>query len=167
METKLAYQLENLIRQIVRDEIDVIINEGLINEERLEQIGDKLISISSKIGWLKGEKPLLKFYELLISHGFISCDFEIFKPHFIGSEKVTESVKWLTYTKHLVYLFDQLIICKFIPENNKPHQLLKEHFIDMRGHNPNNGCLRSLLNDVRNNKRILIIDNIISQLYEN
>ena len=73
-------------------------------------------------------------------------------------------IKWLSSTKQLVYLFNQLMVYKFIPKNDKPHKLLEEHITDIRGNCPSNGCLRTSLNNVRNNKSIQIIDNIIQAL---
>ncbi len=164
METKLVLQLNEIIRQIVRDEFNLLLSELPINKDKVDQKLPFESYIPSKIGWLKGEPQLLKLFELLSTHGYISCEYELFKSHFYGSIVKTENVRWQTHTIKLVYFFNQLMENHFIPENTKPHQLLKEHFIDMRGKNLNNATLRTLLNEVRNNKSIKVIENIIAEL---
>jgi len=172
MDSKLAQQLDIIIRQIVRDELKLLINEHSSNDETLAK-NDYLQTtiqtiISSKIGWLKGENILLLFYNLLISHGFTTCDFESFKIHFIGNNGAIEYIKWDTQTTRLVYLFNQLLLYKFIPENNTPHQLLTEHFINNEGKKLSNGTLRTSLNNVMNKKKSSeTIDNIIKELLKN
>lgn len=162
---------EENIRQIARDEFISLLQKqtenGLNSEPFSSSILSKQTPINSKIGWLKGEGTLLKFYNLLIAHGYIACDFEIFRFHFIEGKGIIEPVMWLSYTKRLVYLFDLLSSYKFIPECTTVHQLLKEHFVDRQGQKLKNGSLRSSLNQVRNDKRIQIIENIILQLEKN
>ncbi|MFA6922893.1 MAG: hypothetical protein WC223_01445 [Bacteroidales bacterium] len=164
-------EIEASIRQIVRDEITLIFGENyrqnISSLQNFHFPDNKTSVFRTKIGWLKGDKTLLKLHELLASHGFISCDFKIFKSHFIGNEDITASIEWHTYTKSLVYLFEQLMVNGFIPDNKKQHQLLKAHFIDERGNMLKNEVLRATLNDLRNNKRIQVIENIIAELYKN
>jgi len=176
MNPKLDHQFvqyfESFVRQIVRDEQKILLSEHTKFEGAISQINyskeSVLIIVSSKIGWLKGENKLLLFYELLISHGFITCDFETFKIHFTGNNGAIEYIKWNTQTTRLVYLFNQLILYRFIPENNTPHQLLTEHFINNEGKKLSNGTLRTSLNNVLNNKKsIETIDNIIKELIKN
>jgi hypothetical protein len=168
MDPKLAIQLESVIRQIVREEVALLMS----NQSAFDRPGTEIQCsgdipmevISNKIGWLKGEKALIKFHETLISYGFLVCKFEFFKMHFIGTQIPVKKINWNTHTKRLIYLFDQLIAYKYIPDNDEPHNLLRMHFIDVRGNDLVNERLRTSLNDIRNNKPIKIIDNIISEI---
>lgn len=156
------------IRQIIQEEFLLLITKrSKSNLENSHYFGSEIpkrLTISSKIGWLKDASILLRLYTYLISHGFIACDFEFFKAHFIHNKGTSEPIIWLSNTNRLVYLFDQLFLEKFIPELKNVHQLLKEHFVDKRGKKLKNGCLRSSLNQIRNNNRMKIIDDIIVQL---
>ena len=127
LELQLVRGIKSYVRQIVRDELKLLINEQTINEKSLTQINSLEASIlnivSSKIGWLKGENTLLLFYNLLISHGFITRDLETFKIHFIGNSGAIEKIKWNTQTTRLVYLFNQLLLYHFIHVNSTRQQL--------------------------------------------
>jgi hypothetical protein len=176
MEPKLEQQFvqyfENFIRQIVKDEYQLLLNSLVSYEVTIAQTNYSKdfiqTTISSKIGWLKGENTLLLFHNLLIAHGFISCDFEAFKIHFVGNIGTIEYIQWYSQTTRLVYLLDQLMGKKIIPETDTPHQLLKENFINNKGKRLCNRTLRSTLNNVRNNsKSTTIIDTIITELIKN
>jgi len=156
----------------VRVELKLLINEHDSNDETLTQINSLKASIlnivSSKIGWLKGEHTLQLFHSLLIAHGFITCDFDAFKIHFVGNNGTMEYIQWNSQTTRLVYLFNQLLLYKCIPEKNTPHQLLTEHFINNEGKKLSNGTLRTSLNNVLNNKKSSeTIDSIIKELIRN
>ena len=176
MNPKLDHQFiqyfESFVRQIVRDEQKILLSEHTSFKGAITQINYSkesiLIIVSSKIGWLKGDNTLQLFYTLLISHGFITCDIETFKIHFIGNNGAIEYIKWNTQITRLVYLFNQLILYNFIPENNTPHQLLTKHFINNEGKKLSNGTLRTSLNNVMNKKKSSeTIDNIIKELLKN
>ena len=141
----------------MRVELKLLINEHDSNDETLTQINSLKASIlnivSSKIGWLKGEHTLQLFHSLLIAHGFITCDFDAFKIHFVGNNGTMEYIQWNSQTTRLVYLFNQL---------------LTEHFINHEGKKFSNGTLRTSLNNVLNNKKSSeTIDSIIKELIRN
>jgi hypothetical protein len=168
MEANLSLELIKTIRKIVREEIELafkkISNQG---NKQLNCCNSKRIyqpTIRSKFGWLWDNKTLLRLYELLSAHGLIACKFQNFKLHFIDDKNTTDKINWLSSTNLLVYLFNQLALYHFIPQSKRPHKLIKEHFIDVRGNEPSNKCLRSSLNNVLNKKKIQIIENIIGSL---
>jgi len=72
MKLSLMQQLDNSIRQIIRDEFKLLINEQIHKTNNKNQInlseGYTETVISSKIGWLK--KTSLKHYNFLIFYGF-------------------------------------------------------------------------------------------------
>jgi hypothetical protein len=168
MELELSRQLENIIRQITRNEIDM--KDAGYNVRNVTR-GYKLNvftaptkNIANNIGWLKPEPVFKRLYDQLLSNGFIACTCESFKKHFLGTGEPSEKLIWHTETKLLVYLFDQLTLGKFIPKHRNFHLLLSNHFLDVRNRILKNGTLRSSLNQVRNNKRILIIESIVNEL---
>jgi hypothetical protein len=170
MEKNFAQQFERLIRQITRDELLLLINSSsckgvipLLNTFQAKPIKNK---ITSKLGWLKGEKSLLLFYNLLFSYGFISCGYDSFKPNFLGSDTNTESIVWIAPIKHLVYIFDRLMADKFIPENRNIHLLLSEHFLDKKGEMLGRGSLRTSLNNVRSSKKNQAIEDLLDKLLD-
>jgi len=169
MDSNLSQQLFSILRQIAREEFILLINEqtetGIsIPQIQYPQIPTQTI-ITSKIGWLKGNNSLLRLYETILTHGFIACDFETFRAHFIGTEITTEFIAWHSDITQLVYLFNQLKEEGFIPKHKNPHKLLEEHFLNRQGNHLNSRSLRSSLNNVRNNKPIKIIENIIQALH--
>lgn len=170
MDSKLSDQLFSVLRQIAREEFILLINEQSNNGLNIPHIHSSQIPTlkitTSKFGWIKENNSLLKLYEILLNHGFITCDFEAFRSHFIGTEITTEYIGWHSEITQLVYLFNQLQVEAFIPKHKNPHLLLQEHFLNKHGNNLKNKSLRSSLNNVRNNKPIKIIENIIHVLLE-
>lgn len=165
MELKLGQQLEELFREIARDEIRSLLANQFNQQVFLDQkdnLGDR--SYLNKIGWLIGDDALLNFHEQLTSHGFIVIDFESFKLHFKGNGNAIPII-WLSHTNRLVYLFDRLAD-NFIPEPNYPHQLLKIHFRDKHGREFKDGCLRSSLNQASAAKN-QVVEDILKVLENN
>ena len=148
---------EDTIRQIIRDEFSLLLKKKSKNKFNSQVF-------SSRIGWLKGDNTLIKLYELLISHGFIICNFQIFKTHFLGDSSKTEPIIWLSYNKWFVYLFDILLTKKFITKRGNLHQILEEHFLDKHGNKFKNGCLRGSLNQMKSSNQTDVIDEIIDLL---
>jgi hypothetical protein len=157
--TDLKTDLYNIIAQIAQVEAKSIL-QGLPKEKSIVYQHPT----STLIGWLKDKTALYNFFTILISYGFIACTFESFKAHFIESETIPVQTKWLSYKKHLVYLFHMLQLHGFIPIHNHPHKLVKEHFIDQLGKELNTDSLRTSLKDVRNNENSQVIEEIIHRM---
>lgn len=153
------------VRQVVHDEVNLLLSAK--QNDDLFISSPKLFSkkvFSTNIGWLKRDKALVNFHSILISYGFIATDFETFLSHFKGTGMTGKPLIWLSQKNHLVYLFNQLMVSGIIPRHKNLHQLLAAHFIDKNGNKLKNGSLRSSLNQIRNNKRIIIIDEIIERI---
>ena len=139
--------------------------------ELREQEPDKFIElfnsipeslIIKKIGWLKGETTLNAFYNSLIKHKFISCNFELFRIHFEGTEQPKAKTIWQANLNELAFLFSRLREEGIIPLCKNPHLLLQEIFLDKYGKPIKAGSLRTLLEKgISNGKRKEVIDKII------
>ena len=118
-----------------------------------------------KIGWLKGEFTLRAFYNSLIKHKSITCDFNLFRTHFEGTEQPQAKIVWQANLNELVYLFARLRDEKVIPLCKNPHLLLQENFLDKYEKPLNTGSLRTLLEKgISNDKRMEVIENIIEDV---
>jgi len=169
---QIVEQIENFTRQIIRDEVSLQIKAHSISKKAILPSIQKTKHSYILIGWLQGEKKLLKLYNLLITYGFIICDLNEFKIHFYGTSIEIDKIKWLTFVNQLTLLFDLLYTYDFIPYNHTPHNLIKQHFLNKNGESLNNNCLRSSLNNVRSsvgNKKqnCNSIENIIEKLLKN
>jgi hypothetical protein len=169
MEPKLAQQLDSIIRMIVRDELRSLINEPSNNENILIQIDySKTLNrktISDKIGWLKGETTLRAFYNSLVKYKSVSCDFNLFRTHFAGTEQPQAKIVWQANLNELVYLFARLREEGIIPMCKNPHLLLQEIFLDRYQKTLNSGSLKTLLEKgIRNDKRMEVIERIINDV---
>jgi hypothetical protein len=160
-------QSDFLFRQAV---LSALIEQGNIDPTPLKSF---LISIlentnqsnNEKIGWLKEEKKLLKFFKLLFSNGFINCDFALFESHFIEREHTPNKIIWKSNLNELVYLFWRIRDEGIIPLHKNPHILLQENFLDKYEMFIKVGSLRSLLEKgIKDNKRVELIDKIITQV---
>jgi hypothetical protein len=154
--TELKNELYNIIAQIIQTE-----TKSILHELPKEKHTSSQRLFTPFIGWVKGEAALSYFFTLLHSYGFIACDYETFKMHFLGSETIAGQIKWLSYKKHLVYLFDMLQVHGFIPIHKHPHKLVRGHFLDSNGNELAADTLRTLLKDVRNNENAQVIEEII------
>ena len=141
--SQITEELEKFTRQIVRDEFLI-----QIRKQSYESLNDYSFShqtgrCDSLIGWLQGDKKLSKLHKILTSYGYIICEYDEFKVHFIGNSEELKQIKWLTFTTQLTLLFDFLYTYKFIPKNNSQHNLIKSHFVNKYGENYKNESLRS------------------------
>lgn len=164
----LPKHLTSAFCRCLREEIILILKEFLGDNlspyQTVFSKSQKQRAIFRLIGWLKGENVLLQLHKILLSYGYISCDYRTFKSHFNGADFPFKPMSWHSETVKLVYLFSRLVEEDFIPIHGYPHSLLKEHFLDRKGNILKNDSLRSSLNNVRNNPRIKIIENIINEL---
>ena len=118
---------------------------------------------ADKIGWLKGETTLKVFWNSLLKHKFIDCDFDIFKTHFDGTNQPESKLIWQANINELAYLFARLREQEIIPLCKYPFLLLQKNFIDKYEKPIKANSLRTLLDKgIRNDTRIEIIENIIN-----
>ncbi len=150
MKQNLSQQLENIIRLIARNEVNLILM--------------KAISIS-KIGWLKSEISLKLFFTLLIRNKLIACEWHFFKSHFTDNDIINGNIVWKSNLNELVILFQYLRDNNIIPTVPNHHQLLQEHFLDRYGNRLKPMSLRVLLEKgISTPEREVIIENIITEL---
>ena len=124
-------------------------------------------SNTSKIGWIKKNSLLIALRKLLFAYGLIECEYEPFRKHFFG--KFTGKISyviWLGDITQLVYMFDKLIMEKYIPNHsNRRHIILKEHFCDRYGSTLDNKSMRTLLSKMSNQSiGCSIIDEIFDRI---
>ncbi len=119
----------------------------------------------NKIKWIKEEKSLLLFFNLLRKHRLISSEYDCFKVHFIGTSSVVNKITWKSNINELVYLFNCLAMEKITEKVRNPHSQICEHFIDQYGQPLKSETLRTLLNKgINDAERESIIENIIKEL---
>jgi len=139
--------------------------------ELKEQEPDKFIELFyllpenlsiTKIGWLKDEIGLKLFYNLLIKHEFVCCDFAFCRIHFEGEGKPQSKIIWQANLNELVYLFARLREEGIIPLHKNPHILLQDNFLDKYEKPIKSQSLRTLLEKgIKNSNRVELIDDII------
>lgn len=133
----------------------------------LEILESPILSDTEKIGWLFTDKSsFIVFYNLLKSHEFISCDFELFRSHFIkGTEQPEKKIIWQENLNELVYLFSRLREEGVIPLSKTPHLILQKNFLDKYEKPLNSASLRTLLEkSIRNDYRMELINSIVDDV---
>lgn len=127
----------------------------------------EILPSNSKIEWLKSSEILLLFYNLLLKHIFIDCDWDYFRVHFTGTgdETTTQKITFLKETNQLPYIMKFLAEGHFIIQPRQKHIHLTEHFLDRFGEPIKTGVLRTSLNKSVGKKNKKFIDeNIIIEL---
>ena len=169
MESIFLNELKNLIRQEARDEVRLqLLKQSKSNSEDLSDNNNSPI-IESRVGWIKSIMLLEFLHSLLISYGFITCNFKEFQSHFFGSEIIRTKIFWQTTTVRLVILFEFLLNEKLIPLCNTPHILLLEHFNFKNCDNPKiKDSLRNSLSNAHSKDKMVkgkyIMDDIINKV---
>ncbi|HKR04785.1 MAG TPA: hypothetical protein VJY62_09115 [Bacteroidia bacterium] len=135
MQEDLSHQLHNLLRQIVKEEI----------ENYMKSSSDSAI-IEYKpaciFGWRKTEEKLNKFHTELLSRGFIACSYETFEAIFLGTP---EPINWLSTLRNLVYIFNRLVYIDAINKKENFHLLLAQNFLNKYNQKLNTNTLKTTL----------------------
>src|ERR1035437_1891309 len=149
--------------QKMRDEmhraVDLRIDLFLQNSRIIE-----LLPSDNKILWLKSEEELFIFYELLITHKYIECNFTVSKSCFMGNEPPQGKITFLKPTNQLPYIMKAIEEIGFIANCKHPHIRLAQHFLDQYGKPMNNKVLRSSLNKSISKKIQLFIESEIVEV---
>lgn len=143
--------------QKMRDEmhraVDLRIDLFLQNSRIIE-----LLPSDNKIPWLKSEEVLFVFYNLLIIHKYIECNFTFFQSCFMGNEPSQGKITFLKPTNQLPYILKAIEEIGFIASCKHPHIRLAQHFLDQYGKPMNNKVLRSSLHKSISEKIQLFIE---------
>ncbi len=169
MGVELSQQLYEIIRKIVQEEFLHQTQEASGYKERTEQFPGVITFsnpiIIKKFGWLICKASIQKLHELLLSNGFILCEYKMFMLHFTGAEQSVEKITWLANLNELTYLFTRIREEGVIPNHRFPHKLLQENFLDKYQEPLNANSLRTLLEKgVANHRRVELIEKIIAAI---
>ena len=141
--TNTAYILNTADLQKFREEehrsLDFRLDKLLANCRVIEILPD-----GKKIEWIGSAESLIIFYTLLKRHGYINCEWDFFKVHFIGTEPTLYKILFCANTTELPYIIDYMRAEGFIGNCKHPHLLLAGHFLDKWGNPINNRILRQL-----------------------
>jgi len=150
--------------QKLRDDIHRALDFRIDEFQKLSQFIE-ILPTSNKIAWLKSEEVLFIFYELLIKHQYIDCNFTFFQAHFMGNEVSPSKIQFLRPTNQLPYIIKALERADYIAECETPHIRLAQHFLDRFGKPIKNNVLRSSLEKGLGKKSEQFIDEkIIGEL---
>ena len=136
MQENYSNPIDALLRQLVKEEVESYLSKLTFP--------DGSISIKSFeiFGWRKPREKLKKFYNELLSRGFIGCQYESFEAIFLGNP---EPINWLSSTKNLVYIFNRLVYFDIIYKKKNFHLLLAQNFLDKHNQKLNTDSLKTTL----------------------
>jgi hypothetical protein len=144
MQENLSYQLQILLRQIVKEEIEIYMkNEGFL----LASTSITLSPPACIFGWQKPKEKLNKLYSELLSRGFIGCSYDAFEAIFLGKP---EPINWLSTLRNLVYIFNRLVYTGAISKKDNFHLLLAQNFLNKYNQKLNTDTLKTTLSRTLN-----------------
>jgi hypothetical protein len=139
MQENLSHQLHSLLRQLIKEEIEIYMkNEGSPSES-----ASVILSKPACIfGWRKPKEKLNKLYSELLSRGFIGCSYDAFEAIFLGKP---EPINWLSTLRNLVYIFNRLVYMDAIHKKDNFHLLLAQNFLNKYNQKLNTDTLKTTL----------------------
>jgi len=131
MKLNLSQQLERQIRQIARDEFNLLIynRSGKIKDLYQQHSPVNYYKVNIKrMGWRLSFEKFEIFWKLLIKFGLIDCKYEVFREHFFGTGVISDKIVWYGTDNRITFFINDLMDKEIIPVHDKPFVLICNHF---------------------------------------